>query len=62
MVSDEHLRIVRMYELESAPTGEGTRYECNDGSVWHVAQPFEMPRGRIVGDVIIPYIVPPNRG
>lgn len=35
------LQIVRFRYDPSAPTGESTLYECEDGSIWHDLGPFE---------------------
>ena len=48
------LQVVRAYEIPSAPTGEGTRFETADGGIWHPSQPFERIGGRLIGDRIEP--------
>ena len=50
------LQIVRTYEIMHAPTGEGTRFEASDGSVWHPVRPFEPVAGYLVGDRIVPRV------
>lgn len=55
MTDDGKLQIVRLYEIDTAPTGEGTHFECNDGSVWHPTRPFERVDGERRDDVIYPY-------
>ena len=53
---DSSIQIVRYYEIMSAPTGEGARYECSDGTTWRDAQPFSRPDGTIIGDRIYPKV------
>lgn len=48
-------QITRAYEIMSAPTGEGTRYETDALETWRDCQPFETPAGQIIGDRIEPF-------
>ena len=54
------LQILRYWSDASAPTGENTQYDCEDGSTWHDAGPFELRTetglrtGQRVGDRILP--------
>ena len=58
-MTGEPLQITRLYQINTAPTGEGTRYECSDGSVWRDTQPFKRRDAERVGDRIYPDF---NRG
>ena len=53
MTGNPELTIRRYFQESTAATGEGTRYECDDGSVWHDLQPFEKAAGYRVGEHII---------
>jgi len=48
------VQIIRCYELWTAPTGEGTRYDCADGTVWRDCQPFERAEGEIHAGYVFP--------
>ena len=54
MTGNPELRIVRYYEEHAAATGEGTRYETDDGRIWRDVQLFERANGYKVGEVIVP--------
>ena len=58
MMTGEGQQIIRFYQVDTAPTGEGTQYECADGSCWHDTQPFESPDAQRVGDRIYPEFHP----
>jgi len=54
MVSGEsNLRVVWAWQDHAAATGDGTRYEASDGSIWHEARPFEQVDADLIGDRII---------
>lgn len=53
------LQIVRVWCDNSAPTGESSQYECDDGSLWYDRALFESPNqtglrnGHIINGQII---------
>ena len=48
------LQVVYAWQDQAAATGDGTRYEACDGSVWRPVRPFEQATGDLAGDRIVP--------
>lgn len=60
MTGPQELQIIRAMCPTTAPTSDGLQYECEDGSTWRDAEPFEsvsrtgLALGQRVGDKIYP--------